>query len=89
MQKGLEPLSDEIINGEEYPGRSKMWNDAIQKAKNEIVIIIRHQVRPKPKDVQLTLDLSRKNLCIAPDITLDYLHRKFIRLTMFADHGKE
>ena len=57
VQEGLYPLPSKIFHAPGYPSFSKVCNDAIVSAENEIVIICSHKVRPRPIDIMRTIDL--------------------------------
>lgn len=49
-----------IFKGDEYPSYSKLVNDCILTAKEEIVIIMNHKVRPVPLQVYKMINLLYK-----------------------------
>ena len=59
VQESLRPLESEIVTGD-FPSRSKMWNEAILRAKKEKVIIVSYHVRPTTEHVQQLMDLLNK-----------------------------
>jgi hypothetical protein len=60
VQESIRPFMSEIFHAPNYPSFSKVCNDAIMSAENEIVIICSHKVRPTPADVTRTIDLINR-----------------------------
>ena len=58
--ESLKPLHADILIGEGYPSFSKLVNDAIIKAKEEIVIFCSHRVRPTAKEVEKIIYLLKQ-----------------------------
>ena len=57
VRDSLAPLESDILVCPNYPSFSKVVNEAICKATNEIVIICSYKARPTPSDVQRLLSL--------------------------------
>jgi len=57
VQQSIFPLQCKVFHAPGYPSFSKVCNDAIMSAENEIIIICSHKVRPTPLDVRRTVDL--------------------------------
>ena len=57
VQQSLYPLPSKVFHAPGYPSFSKVCNDAIMSAENEIVIICSHKVRPTPAEVIRTISL--------------------------------
>ena len=55
--ESLSPLNCEVLIGKNYPSFSKLVNDVILKAKEEIVIFCSHKVRPTINDVEKLVSL--------------------------------
>ena len=58
--QSLSPLKPQVLIGKNFPSFSKLVNEAVLNAKEEIVIFCSHKTRPTPKDIYKILELLKE-----------------------------